>query len=381
MRTRTALRLASLAFLPRILVGLLVGISTASVAHAGSLDPTPERLVLQPTLPPGLAGQTCQSIAANPQIVLDRAQGVVPTQLTCKPNNAAFRNYISELGFAIAPTAFHPARTTGVGGFALTFDASFTKINADGATKDGTQYWHKGTQGDLGGDGKSYPKENATPDSLLQIYSLKARKGLPLGFELTGSLGFIANSSLWVGGADVRWALMEGFRTGVLGYLPDISFGSGVRTVTGTSKFHLTAVGVDAQLSKPFTVADSAILTPYVGYQRVIIFGDAVILDATPNTDALQQCGYKGPDPATGTPDCRNKLSNGAPNNSDLNNNFTFERVRIHRHRGIFGMNYRYDAIFLAGQFLIDLTPPDAENSDLSSSRQWTLSLEGGVYF
>ena len=376
MRTRTALSLASFA------LALSFWMGDASIAHAGSLDPTPERLVLQPSLPPGLAGSTCQSIAANPQVVLDKGlPNTLPNQYTCRANNAAFRNYISELGFAIAPTAFHPARTTGFGGFALTIDASYTKINSEGTTKDGTQYWHKGTQGDLGADGKTFPKENANPDSVLQIYSLKARKGLPFGFELTGALGFIANSALWVGGADIRWSLLEGFRAGPLGYLPDVSLGGGVRTLTGTSKFHLTTVGIDAQVSKGITLADSAVLTPYVGYQRLLIFGDAVVLDATPNTDALQQCGYQGPDPQTGAPLCRHTLSNGAANNSDFNNNITFDRVRIHRHRGIFGLNYRYEMLFLASQFLIDLTPPDAENSDLSSARQWTMSFEAGVYF
>ena len=377
MRTRTALSLATFALLAS---GTLAG----REAHAGSMDPTPERLVLQPpNLPAGLAGQTCQSIAANPEIVVQQGgpENQLPNKFTCKGDNAAFRNYVSELGFAIAPTAFHPARTTGLGGFALTFDASYTKINANGTTKDGLAYWKKGTQGDVNADSKSYPKENATPDSVLQIYSLKARKGLPFGFELVGALGFIANSTLWVGGADIRWSLMEGFRTGPLGYFPDVSLGGGVRTLTGTSKFHLTTVGMDAQISKGITLADSAVLTPYVGYQRLIIFGDAIILDATPNTDALQQCGYVGPDPSTGSPVCRHALSNGAPNNGDFNNNFTFERVRIHRHRGILGVNYRYEILFLASQFLMDLTPPSAENSDVSSNRQWTLSLEAGVFF
>ena len=60
---------------------------------------------------------------------------------------------------------------------------------------------------------------------------------------------------------------------------------------------------------------------------------------------------------------------------------FTFERVRIHRHRGILGVNYRYEILFLASQFLIDMAPPSSENSDLSKARQWTLSLEAGVFF
>jgi hypothetical protein len=364
---------------------LLAVLGSSAVAGAGGMDPTPERLVLQPPGLPG--GATCQTIAANPQSAV--SAGLSPNQLACRPDNVAFQNMVSELGFAIAPTAFHPARTTGVGGFALSVEASYTKINADGFSKaaDGTQtqYWHQGTQGSVDPNTKNFSIKNNSPDSLLQVYSLKARKGLPFGFELAGALGTLANTSMWVTGADIRWALMEGFRTGPLGMLPDVAVGGGVRTLVGTSKFHLTTVGIDAQLSKPVTLADSAILTPYVGYQRLIIFGDSVVVDTTPNVDPLQQCGFQGNDPSTGAPVCKNKLN--APgggqvdNNSDFNNNVTFDKVRTHRHRGIVGVNYRYEILYLATQFLIDLTPPSDENPGLSDSRQWTFSLEAGVFF
>jgi len=364
---------------------LLAVLGTSAAAHAGGMDPTPERLVLQP---PGLSGgASCQSIAANPQVVAGAGQ--VPNNFACRPDNIAFANMVSELGFAIAPTAFHPARTTGIGGFALTVEASYTKINADGfsTAADGTrrQYWHDGTQGSIDPNTKQFSIVNKSPDSLIQVYSVKARKGLPFGFELAGALGTITNTSMWVTGADIRWSLMEGFRTGPLGVLPDVAIGSGVRTVVGNSKFHLTTVGIDAQISKPIPLADSAVLTPYLGYQRLIIFGDSVVVDTTPNVDPLQQCGYAGPDPATGTPICRHKLTTPSvqqiDNNGDFNNNVTFDKVRTHRHRGIVGVNYRYEVLYLASQFLIDLTPPSAENPGLSDSRQWTFSLQAGVFF
>ena len=115
-------------------------------------------------------------------------------------------------------------------------------------------YWHLGTQGAQDPNTKQYSTINNAPDSLLQIYAIKARKGLPLGFEIAGSLGTIANTSLWVSGGDIRWSLMEGFRTGALGILPDISVGGGVRTLTGTSRFYLTTVGIDVKMSKPITL-------------------------------------------------------------------------------------------------------------------------------
>lgn len=358
-------------------------VSTAGSALADGMDPSPERLVLQPrNLPPG---QTCQSIAADPEKAV--AANIQPNSVPCQPDNTAFRNYVSELGFAIAPTAFHPAHTTGFGGFALTFETSFTGVNASGTSTatDGTQrkYWVDGTQGARDPNSKAFPPSNKNPDSIIGVYSLKARKGLPLGFELVGDLGWVGNTSLWVLGADLRWSPFEGFRTGPLGVLPDVAVGGGVRTLTGTSKFSLTTVGVDVQLSKPIPIADVSKLTPYVGYQWLFIFGDSAVVDATPNVDALDQCGYTGPNAVTGAPSCRNRLSNGLENNGDFNNNFTFDKVRTERHRMIIGVNYRYEFVYLATQMLFDVVPPSEVNSGLglSNTRQWTYSLEAGVYF
>jgi hypothetical protein len=366
-------------------------VCAAPSAFAAGMDPTPERLVLQP---PGLpSGVSCNGLVPNTVSVsslaganMAVAAGKNPGDLACRPDNVAYANMMSELGYAIAPTAFHPARTTGVGGFALTFEMSFTKINADAfsTATDGTrrQYWHDGTQGSVDPSSNKSSIVNNGPDGLLQVYSLKARKGLPYGFELTGALGYVANTSLWVVGADIRWAILEGFRTGALGYFPDISVGSGVRTLAGAPNFYLTTVGIDAQISKPFALADSAILTPYIGYQRLLIYADSTVVDATPNVDPLQQCGYKGPDPSTGQPMCSNKLSNGAPNNGDFNNLITFAKVRTQHHRAIVGLNYRYELLYLAGQFITDITDPGDENPVLQgSSRQWTMSFEAGVFF
>ena len=368
------------------LLSIALGMAAAKPASAAGMDPTPERLILQPPgLPPGAS---CQGIATNPEQVLKPPfpGGATPNNYSCQPDNIAFRNMMSELGMAIAPTAFHPARTTGIGGFALTLEASFTKINADAfsTARDGTrtQYWHEGTQGSIDPNTKQFSIRNNSPDSILQIYSMKARKGLPFGFELAGSLGYLANTSFYVGGADIRWAVLEGFRTGFLGFMPDISVGGGVRTLGGSSKFFLTTVGIDVQISKPIAIADMGKLTPYVGYQRVLIFADSTIVDLTPNVDPLKQCGYAGNDPSTGAPICRNNVpGSNIPNNGDFNNNSTFTKARIHRHRGIVGLNYRYEVLYVAAQFMTDITDPSAENSDIFGGRQWTTVFEGGVFF
>jgi hypothetical protein len=164
--------------------------------------------------------------------------------------------------------------------------------------------------------------------------------------------------------------------------LPDISIGGGVRTVMGPDKFTLTTVGMDAELSKPIAIASTTTLTPYLGFQRLWVYGDSTVVDATPNVSAIDQCGYTGADPVTGQPMCKNTLPSGAPNNGDFNNNFVFQKVRTERNRGIIGLQFRYEVISFAGQFLFDLTDPTGEGQQfLQASRQWTLSFEVGVYF
>lgn len=356
-------------------------LALASEARAGDMDPTPERLVNQPANLP--AGQTCQTLAADPGGVA--AAGLRPQDFPCRPNNLAFKNMISELGFAIAPSSFYPARTTGIGGFQVSLEASYTSISSDRSVTatngPSIEYWQQGTRGPQDANTKQYSVLNSSPDSILQIYALKARKGLPLGFELAGSFGYVANTSLWVGGGDVRWSMLEGFRTGALGVLPDISIGGGVRTLTGSSRFYLTTIGMDIRASKPIALQDMSQIIPQIGFQRLFIFGDSNVVDSTPNVDALAQCGASGVDPTTGALACRNKLPNGTDANTDLANNFTFDKVRLHRWRAMLGLNYRYEIVWLGSQFAFDLTDPGKENPGIVGPRQWTLSFEGGVHF
>jgi hypothetical protein len=358
------------------------------------MDPTPERLVLQPNLPDGTAlpqGVSCQSLAADPAGAFALAKAHTPANgsvsistLSCRPDNVAFKNLVNELGFALAPSTMHPARTVGFGGFVLSLEAAYTHINADEVTHSGgsnVKYWHLGTRGSADANG-NYSTQDNSPDSLIGVYSLVVRKGLPFGFELAGALGYVQNTSLWTVGADVRWAILEGFRTGPFGYIPDIAAGAGVRTMTGSSKLYMTTLGIDAELSKPFTLADEAVLTPYVGYQHLVIYGNSAVLDSTPNVNANQQCGFQGRDPQTGAPQCKNNIpGTNVPDNNDFNNNITFNSVQLNRERVFVGLTYRYEILYLGGQFLMDVVPASNADADLSASLQWTMSLQAGAFF
>ena len=308
----------------------------------------------------------------------------------CQPDHDAFKRLVNQLGFALAPSAMHGARTTGYGGFDISIEAAYTGISS---SKD---YWKRGTQGAVDSSTKQAPASNASPDSVLQLYSVRARKGFGYGIELAGTFGFMPKTSLIGGGADARIALLEGFRRGFLGIFPDIAVGGGVRTITGTPQLQLTVVGVDAQISKSLPIQGTSVLTPWIGYQHLWIFGDSGLVDLTPATDAQGACGFAGVlVPGNGNQSTRESEYTGAPvctngprSNADFNNNAVFRRARLERHRLLVGFNYRYEILLAGAQFTTDLTSPaDAQSSERDAavladeSRQWTLALQLGAAF
>lgn len=370
MRARLALALA---------FGLVPLLGSREGA-AEPLDPALERLVLPP-------GETSDGTPLEPckdELGRYNENAGVPGAFeggrfpACEPDNRAFKRLISQYAFAFAPTAMHSARTTGFGGFHLSAEANYTTISND------ADYWHKGTQGTRDAITNEASVENTSPPGLLQLYSLKFRKGFGFGLELTGIVGFMPQTSIVSGGADVRISLLEGFRKGVGGVLPDIAAGAGVRTITGTPQFQLTVMGLDGQISKPFPVADSQVITPWVGYQYLFIYGDSGLIDLTPGTDAVSYCGYAGNAVPPNSKEVTN--SNGDPADVydgspvcvggqpyDFNNNVVFDNVRLRRHRLLAGMNYRYEMVMVGAQFIMDLVPP----ADAQTNEEDKRDLEG----
>jgi hypothetical protein len=329
----------------------------------------------------------------------------------CGTNDALFAKLIAQYGFAIASSAMHSARSTGYGGFELAIEANYTKIDSD------ADYWKLGTQGPQDPNNKRFSILNSNPDDLLQIYYLKIRKGFPFGLELTGNVGYLANTNIVTGGADVRFSVLEGFRTGVPGIFPEIAAGGSVRTITGTEEFQLTVAGFDGQISKPLPIAGTVVLTPYVGYQWIRIFGDSGLIDLTPNTDSVNYCGYQGNN-TPASPD-GGKVVNGnnqydgqpvcgvAQGSADFNNTVVFDPVRLTRHRLNFGMQLRFQMVKFGAHFITDLVSPedankgaDYESPDPSApdangdgipdtnvndfkgvKKQWTLAFDLGAVF
>ncbi|AKT42285.1 hypothetical protein [Chondromyces crocatus] len=355
----------------------IAGAALSSPAAADTMDPALARLV---------TNGGCRTLGPGGGLYYNPASSFA----RCQPDNASFAKLVAQYGFAVAPTAMHSARTTGYGGFELGIEAAYTKIDSS------AEYWKQGTRGPQDPTTKQFSIYNQEPDSMLQHYALKVRKGFPFGLELASAVGFLGNTSIVTAGADVRMSVFEGFRTGIPAIFPELAVGGSVRTITGTEEFQLTVAGVDAQISKPLPIAGTVVLTPYVGYQWTRIFGDSGLIDTTPNTDALDYCDFRGTNtPATpgnttgvydGQPVC------GAGSSADFNNTVVFDAVRLTRHRLNFGAQLRFQMVKFGVHFITDLTSAedanqgqdyeiDGVNKFAGVGRQWTLALDLGAVF
>jgi len=394
-------------------VGLLLTPALASASE--SLNPALSRLVLDHRCNTQDVGDgTYQGYVSGTRTHVgefndspgQRAQYLAVTgRDTCAPDNVAFKRLINQWGFALAPTAMHTARTTGFGGFHFTFEGVYTTID------NGADYWKLGSQGPRDPSSDKASVINSSPPGIIQQYSLRIRKSFGFGLEVATTVGFVPSSTIFTGGADVRWSLLEGFRTGFLGILPDVAVGSGVRTITGTPEFQLTTVGLDAQISKPLALASQSVLTPWVGYQYLWIFGDSGLIDMTPATDPVGYCQSQGPN-VPGTPGASPSAYSGQPvcaggQPTDFNNNVVFNRARLERQRMMFGLDYRYEVFSIGAEFITDVVDPaDAQTGSGTTSvlvrdangkahyedqtdsqilkgvpRQWSFVLELGAMF
>lgn len=309
------------------------------------------------------------------RLVVEPGCGAAGSASVCVPDRAAYLQLVNQLGFALAPSAPHEARTSGLSGFQVSLAGAFTAIDQQ------ADYWRQGTRGRASADPQLGASENASPDGWLQLYALELRKGFGFGIEAAGSLGIMPNTSLVAWGAELRVALLEGMRHGAWRYLPDTSLGLALRRATGLPELAIGAAALDARFSEPFAGPSGFIVTPWLGYQLLRIDADSAWLDLTPGRDALAECGYAGANvpgapggsDASGAPDGTPVCVAGS--SADFANAGSFGEAEIYRHRVLVGLSYRKELLRLGAELITDLLPPDAAQSD--SAVAGSLSCEG----
>lgn len=290
----------------------------------------------------------------------------------CFPDNQLWANLVNELGGAIAPSLAAPAMTLGYAGVYVGYEISVSNLNRHSA------YWTRGTEGSVTsnvGTGTSAQRDRGDANSF--VSRLHVRKGLPFGFELGTQVSHMHSSNVWAIGLDLRWALFEGFHRGVLGYLPDFSVRASVNTMVGQSQMNLTVVGIDATISKRFTLGGQVRLSPFIGGQALMIFGDSGVIDFTPTRSAYNECPRQqivySPDPRPEGDPARSpsgrigQLSCGGggslvpdiPNElNDTRNNGVFTAMRILRPRFFAGLQFQWEFFMVTGEFNVDVADP-----------------------
>ena len=201
---------------------------------------------------------TANGDRVRPLVVGDAVSGFAP-------NNVRFRDFVTQLGFVLAPRLASPAETLGHAGFHVSAMWSGSFVSGDEA------YWLVTERG---------ARQGSSPD-LVQTLQLDIRKGLPLSFEVGANFMWLAESELFAPGLEVRWAFQEGYRL-----IPDISVRGAVNHLVGNRDLILTTIAADVMLSKSFGVGGMVNLAPYVGWSLIFINASSRVIDPPPKTMA-----------------------------------------------------------------------------------------------
>ena len=274
-------------------------------------------------------------------------------------DDAAWSGIAQQLGVSMAPPVLTPGSTLGSAGFYVGLEGFITNISG------GRGYWLRGTEGD---ETAALEGENRFTAGSLYWQRLQVRKSLPLGFEMGTSMAHLFTTSYWSLGFDIKWSILEGFRTGGEGFIPDLAVRGAVQTLLGETEFNLTVPSLEVILSKSITIASAGTITPYLAGQYVWILADSELVDLSPGSDA-----------ATGGVDA-------------YNDNYVFDQIRSNRFRGVIGLQGRYGVLTLTGAVVFDLTQvddPTVGNDDTSTPderarllpRQWTANFGVGFSF
>ena len=263
-------------------------------------------------------------------------------------DDEAYRFVMTELAGAMTPPVLTPAGTRGVRGIYVGFETWFTGIESSEPA------WHRAVEGD---GGSTDATRSRFVDNVIAWGRLNVRKGLPFGFELGTNISYMANSTYWALGAEVRWAIFEGFRDGV-GWIPDLAVRGAVQTLMGDGELNVTVPSVELILSEPFVIANTVELTPWVVGQVAFPIVDSELVDLTPETSAFGD-------------------------NDDLNNNVVFPSLRSTRWRLGAGLQIRYEWFTLLGNFMFDIVKPGDAYADPSLpariNRQWQADVGVGL--
>ncbi|MBC8074252.1 MAG: hypothetical protein IAG13_38385 [Deltaproteobacteria bacterium] len=219
---------------------------------------------------------------------------------TLVQDDSGFRSLSSELGTLMAPRPVDSADSLGLAGFAISADVG---INTIAGSRD---YWSRTTRGGA--------------DDVAPTLQVMGRKGLWPGIEVGGGATHLFDSRMWAISGYGKISLHEGFYRLPI---PSIALRVAGSRVLGAKDLNMSTIAPSVSASYVFGIGKTFSLTPYLGYEALIIVSRSTVLDASPNCDEL--------------PDGYNQDCPGVDPTAD--NEFVFQDAgAILRHRPYFGL-------------------------------------------
>ncbi len=187
-----------------------------------------------------------------------QGSGVVIVQ-----DNAAFRSLSSELGTMIAPKPVDPADSLGLSGFAVSTDLSLNTLSS------GQSYWQATSAG---------------ADGVAPSMQIMGRKGLWPGLEVGAGATHLFDSRMWALAGYGKIAFHEGFHHLPI---PAIAIRASFSRLLGAKDFNMTTAAPAVTISHLFGLGKTFSLTPYLGYEALIILSRSQVLNANPSCDVF----------------------------------------------------------------------------------------------
>jgi len=237
------------------------------------------------------------------------------------PNQQAFRNLMREFGYAIAPMKLLPGETYGYGGgfFGILGHITFISNEQD--------YWKNGVQ------------EMNPPAALFLFEATSQFIFIPYFLEWGFTVGYLFTTSDTTIGFNVKTSPFEGFRKGVGGAFPDISFGFGLNRLIGDDEVSLTTGTADATISYAFSPGGVVVLTPFIAVSVVGVVAESELVDSTPQINqGANGCPIHVGNPTQG-------VSCATGNLEDFNNNLKFTREWIYFVKMTYGFRLIYELL------------------------------------
>jgi hypothetical protein len=223
-------------------------------------------------------------------------------------DNGAFRSLSSELGVLMAPKPVDPADSLGLSGFAVSADVSVNTLSG------GKSFWQDTTRG--------------RADNVAPTLQVMGRKGLWPGVEVGAGATHLFDSRMWTIAGYGKLSIHEGFHHLPI---PSIALRGMFSRLLGAKDIDMTTISVGGSLSHVFGIGKTFNITPYAGYDALLVFSRTGVLDATPGHDEFAS----GPLPCTnGDPTCT------------VQPEFVFRKQDvILRHRPYVGMRFIFSVL------------------------------------